>query len=216
MLTFAEEIFLLSLDEDSGKPSIPGGKNALHRALVGAVLCELSFLNKIDSDRDFLYVVDDSHSGMAVLDRQLDVIAARKNRESLHYWMEVLLSEASSIERMVVEELKDKGIIREESAHILWVFPTRRYPLIDDEEILDVESRLRQLIVSQEIPEPREAVLVSLVYACGLFETMFTAQEYHLYKERIKTLAHLDIFGSEVIRLVNEMAVITGIMPPNP
>ena len=50
MLSFAEEIYLLSLDDITGKLIVPSKEIILNTVLVGAVLGELSFLNKVDTD----------------------------------------------------------------------------------------------------------------------------------------------------------------------
>ena len=43
MLSFAEEIYLLALDDVTGKISTYSEEVSLSYALIGAVLCELSF-----------------------------------------------------------------------------------------------------------------------------------------------------------------------------
>jgi hypothetical protein len=62
----------------------------------------------------------------------------------------------------VLERLVDKGILRIEDKRILWVFAVRRYPLLDDREIREVRARLRDLIDSDAIPDPEDAVLIAL------------------------------------------------------
>jgi len=48
MLSFAEEICLLALDERTGKAYKSSNEILLGYSLVGAILCELSFIKKID------------------------------------------------------------------------------------------------------------------------------------------------------------------------
>ncbi len=204
MLTFAEEIFLLSLDDTTGKISLPGGNNALAGALAGAVLCELSFLNRIDSDQKFVVIVDSTETGMPMLDEALDMVMAGPAKKSIDFWLERLRGEASRIKEMVIEELLEREIIKQESNRIFWVFPSRRYPLIDNEEIKDVERRLIEILNGTEIPSPRECALISIVQACGMFEQILSPKEYNRLEERIGKLAQLDMFGQEIIRLQQE------------
>jgi golgi phosphoprotein 3 len=55
MLSFAEEIYLLALDEDNGK-IIPDMRNpVLGITIIAAILVELAFLDKISTDKEHLY-----------------------------------------------------------------------------------------------------------------------------------------------------------------
>ena len=60
MLSFAEEIYLLALDEDSGKVMADARYPVLGTVIIGAVLTELSFLKKITTDEEHLYILDSS------------------------------------------------------------------------------------------------------------------------------------------------------------
>ncbi len=206
MLTFAEEIYLLSLDDTTGNISLPGGKNALAGVLSGAVLCELSFLGRIDSDQNAVFVVDSTETGMPVLDEALDMIMAGPSDKPIDFWLERLKGEASRIKDLVIDDLLERGIIKQESNRILWVFPSRRYPLIDNEEIKDVERRLIEIVTGTEIPSPRECALISIVQACSLFEQILSPKEYNRLEERIGKLAQLDMFGQEIIRLQQKLS----------
>jgi hypothetical protein len=209
MLSFAEEIYLLSLDDVSGKISLSGGVPMLHRALVGAVLCELAFMDRIDNDQEMLYLVATETTDDDMLDGIIDIINMRNKPESISFWIKNLLSEAKNIESVVLQRLIDKGILREIDERILWVFPSRRYPVIDDQEIQDVERRLSRIIRSEKaIPSPRDAVLISLTYACGILREVFSPKEYNRLEPRMKQLASLDFIARETARLIDELSVI--------
>ena len=56
-LGLPEELILMLLNEETGYfHQVPGW--ALNCAVIGAVLAELSLLSRIDTDLDFLFVVD--------------------------------------------------------------------------------------------------------------------------------------------------------------
>ena len=89
---------------------------------------------------------------------------------------------------------------------IFWVFHTRRYPIINNKEIASVETRIRELVLNEgEIPEPREAVLVSLIQACSLFETILSPKELKRAEKRIQNLAKLNMVGREVVDMIREI-----------
>jgi hypothetical protein len=206
MLSFAEEIYLLALDEESGRIEMPNKNIVLNNALVGAVLGELSFLGKIDSDNEFVYILNTERTGKPILDIVLEQLAELKDTKiPTDNCIGSIFFSAAPLEEMVRRELLEKGILKEEKGRILWVIPTRRYPIINNQEIKDVESRLRELILSDEIPDPRDTVLVSLADVCGLLEQILSPKEFKRSRERINTLARMDLVGQKVRTTIAEV-----------
>lgn len=206
MLSFAEEIYLLALDDITGKVSSYSDEISLSYALIGAALCELSFKGKIDTDVEHLIVIDKTPTGNKILDSVLSAIAETETKMPISYWLKILLSNASESEGLVLSELINKGILKMVDERIFWVFHTRRYPIINNKEITSVETRIRELVLNEgEIPEPREAVLVSLIQACNLFETILSPKELKRAEKRIQNLAKLDMIGREVVDMIREI-----------
>ena len=77
--------------------------------------------------------------------------------------------------------------------------------MVDNKEIKNVEERLREIILGDEIPSPRDAVLIGLVYACNLFEEILSPKEKKRSEKRIQTLARLDLVDREVIDMIKEI-----------
>lgn len=205
MLCFAEEIFLFALDDREGSLK-PLPVSALEYALPGALLMELAFLNKIDIDLQSLQVADPKPTGNAFLDEVLRQIERQSRPQPTAYWLSFFAGQARQIQDRVLEQLIAKKILKIENKKILWVFKTRRYPLIDNREIKEVTARLRDLILSDDIPDPREAVLISLVHACRLFDDLFSPEEFERVQPRIKALAKLDLIGQEIAKSIREIA----------
>lgn len=207
MLSFAEEIYLLALDETTGKPMISPRDIEMQSALVGAILAELTFLDRIDTDIDTVYLLDATPIGNPVLDFALSLISGSTESQLISFWMNALRADSQLIENHVLQELVDKKILQQIDKKIFWVFPTRQYPVIDGRELQNIEMRLRNLILSDEIPEPRETVLASLVDACGFFQDILSPREYQRSQERIAQLARMDAIGRSVanlIRIINK------------
>lgn len=205
MLSFAEEIFLLALDDREGTLK-PLPVSALEYALAGALLIELAFLNKVDIDLKSLSVADPAPTGNQLLDNALLQIERKGAPQPTSYWLSCFAGQARQIQERVLNELVAKGILKMENRKILWVFNSRRYPMIDNREIKEVKARLRELIMGDDIPDPREAVLVSLVDACRLFDELFSDDEFERFQPRIKALAKLDLVGQEVSKSIREIA----------
>ena len=210
MLSFAEELYLLALDETTGKPMISPRDIEMQSALVGAILAELTFLQRIDTDIDKIHLLDATPVGNPVLDHALSLISGSTESQLISFWMNALRADSRFIEKHVLQALVDKKILKQEDKKILWVFPTRQYPIIDGKELQNIERRLRDLILSDEIPEPRETVLVSLVDACGFFQDILSPREFQRSRERIALLARMDSIGRTVtnlIRIINKAYV---------
>lgn len=205
MLSFAEEVYLLSLDNTSGKVELPGGTDTLNCALVGAVLCELSYLNRIDCDRDGLFLISHEQTGDSTLDDIIDIIELRGRKETVSFWLKNLLPEAPRIEKKIRKKLVQYGIIKIVEEKIFWIFPSKRYPIIDNEEIKDVERRLHDIITNDIIPDPRDAVLISLVRSCGLFSKILSSAEREKCEQRINQLSSLDCIGRETCDLIRHL-----------
>ncbi|MFA7230778.1 MAG: GPP34 family phosphoprotein [Victivallaceae bacterium] len=214
MLSFAEEIYLLALDDVTGKIVISSKEVVLSAVMIGAVLSELSFMNKIDTDKENLFILNTDQTGSPVLDQVLNLFyKASKNETQIYRCLQVLMPHAKEIEEMVRRELIGKGILKQVDEKILWFFPSRRYPIIDDTEVVDVETRLRNLVLSNEIPDPRDTVLISLVDASGLFSEILSPRELRRSEKRIEELSKLDMMGQKVHELIYQIRDFAN-MPP--
>ena len=99
-------------------------------------------------------------------------------------------------------------MLRQDDGRFLWVFHTRRYPVIDDREQREVKTRLRQLLLTDEIPDPRDVVLICLIDACGLLGLVLTPDEIAGGQQRVEQLARLDLIGQAVTKAVAEIRFI--------
>lgn len=204
MLTFAEEILLLALDDTEGTlRELP--VLSLENALGAAVLMELAFLGRIDNDQKVLRVVDPSPTGDAVLDTALDDLRALGGDTPITDGLDALFLRAGEIRNRILDRLVDKGVLRVVDRRILWVFAVRRYPKKEGKEIQEVRGRLRELLLSDEIPDPRDAALVALVDACRLWDTVFSPEELEHVAERIRDVARLDLIGQATLQMIRRL-----------
>jgi hypothetical protein len=214
MLTFAEEIYLLALDDVSGKIMVSSKNIVLDPALVGAILAELSFMGKIDSDAENVYVEDSAPTGNSLLDLVLNKFAlAKTDSFTIEHVLRVLMHDAVKFEELVLQELLDKGILKKVEEKICWFFSSRRYPVVDNKEIVDVETRLRNILTTGEIPDPRDVVLISLVDACNLFHEILSPREYKRCEKRIAELAKMDMVASKIKGMIYQIQEIANLTP---
>jgi golgi phosphoprotein 3 len=203
MLSFAEEIYLLALDEDTGKVMPDARDPVLGTILIGAVLTELTFLKKISTDKEHLYILDTTLTKSQILNDILKILKDSHERVArIDQVLLALMSHAKRIEKLVLAELLKKGILAEVDKKILWIFPDRRYPLINDEEIANIEIRIRNLVLSNDKPNPKDAALVSLLHASNLFAKILAPSELSSCEKRIVQLSKKCNIGEKIDELI--------------
>lgn len=204
MLTLAEDIILLLLDDDTGKlASID--LMTLNYAMAGAVLMDLALRNKIDNDLESLIVADSTPTGLQMLDTYLDKISSENKENNTRYWLTELSNYGEDIVDSALNMLVEKKIIKTEEKKILWVIGTRVYPMIDDKEEKEVKRRIIDLLMSDEIPTPQDVVLVSLMDTCSLFTTILSSKEVERLSSRIEQIRKLDLIGQEVTKVLERL-----------
>ncbi len=215
MLRFAEEIMLLLLDDDGGEfVRVP--EWSLQCALAGAVLMDLALENRIDTDLEQLILVDSTPVGDDLLDPTLARIAQATERHDTRYWIQHTAQHADRIRERVLERLVDRGILQRRDERLLWVFQSRRYPVVDGKADREVKLRIMAVLFSDEIPDPRDIVIVCLAEACGLFRELLSRRELEHATARIEQVRKLDLIGQAVSQAVwdIEVSLAIAMQPP--
>lgn len=213
MLRFAEEIILLLLnDEDGSFARLPNV--SLDYALAGGVLMDLALEFRIDTDLERLTLIDATPTGDELLDPTLAEIADGGDNDA-RYWVEHTATRGESLREMALTRLVDGGIIEKVDDRFLWVFRSRRYPMIDGESKREVKSRIMGVLFGDEIPDPRDIVIVALADACGIFASIFTPQELESVQPRIDQVKRLDLIGQAMTHAIHdiEMVVASSLQP---
>lgn len=201
-LTLVEEVLLLALDDATGDLR-PMPIMALEYTLAGALLADLALAGRIDSDPQAVCLLSCEPTGDPLLDQSLATLAAAKEPLSVSHWLRLLAGEAQALENAARTRLIARGILREEKRKLLWVFDVRRYPSEDDRELNEVRTRLSALILSDDLPDPKDAILISLLTASHLLNHLFPEAAFQAREGRIATLARLDLVGREVSSAVD-------------
>ncbi len=204
MLTLAEDILLLMLDDDSGK-MINTDPLAARYALGGSILMGLAVRSKIKAGTEKLAVIDKTPTGIDLLDKYLSIIVNSDKDKNTQYWVNFLSSQSEEIQNEALNMLVEKKILKEVEKKILWVFETRRYPMIDDKEEKEVKKRIVDLLYSDETPTPKDVVLISLVDTCGLLTNLLSNKEIDNLSERIAKIKSMDVIGQVVSKAVAQL-----------
>ena len=213
-LTFAEEIMLLLLDDQSGRFEHLSG-STIRYALSGAVLMDLALLNRIDTDLNELVLLDSTPLEDPLFDPTLAAIKHAGQRHDARYWVERIGDLSDDIRETALDRLVERGILERKEDRFLWVFRSRRYPLIGGKAEREVKQRIMGVLFSDEIPEPRDIVIICLANACGIFKKLLSPRELERASERIQQVRKLDLIGQAVSTAIWEIetSLATAIIP---
>src|SRR5438874_11404187 len=169
---------------------------------------DLALADRVDSDLERLVGTDPTPTGDGILDDALAHLVQTHEHLTVPAVIEGLSRYAEGYKEQALKRLVAHGILREEQGRFLWVFHTRRYPVIDDTEQREVKARLRQILLTDEIPDPRDVVLICLIDACNLLGLVLTADEIKHTTARVEQLSKMDLIGQAVTKAVSEIRFI--------
>ena len=203
-LTLPEELILMLLNEDNGYfHQVPGWD--LNCAVVGAVLAELSLLLRIDTDMESLFLVDDEETGDPALDPILAEIAKDPAQHSAQYWVERLANRAESIIDQTLDRLVGLKILEHHDgdfwtlAHNVW--QTDRFGETRKGTAGQfIKTRIGRVIFTDEIPDPRDVIIICLVNTCDVFRLIYQLDGEA--EERINLICRMDVIGRSIAAAV--------------
>ena len=211
MLRFAEEVMLLLLNDDDGKFAKVQDWS-LSYALAGGVLMDLALEHRIDTDLEELVLLDAAPLGDSLLDPTLADIAHADARHNARYWVERTAGRSDDIREEALARLVAKGILEQREDSFLWVFKSRRYPVIDGEVEREVKLRIMGVLFSDEIPDPRDVVVICLADACGIFRQLLSKREAERASARIEQVRKLDLIGQAMAQAIREIEVTLALL----
>ena len=200
-LRFAEEITLLMLNDEDGEfVRVPGW--SLQCAYAGAVLMDLALENRIDTDLSRLVLIDPTPVGDDLLDPILARIAETSETHDARFWVEQLADNSEEFRERALARLVARGVLRREEDRFLWVFQSRRYPIVDGEADREVKLRIMEVLFGNDIPDPRDVVIICLADACGILKELLSGRELERASERVEQVRKLDLIGQAVSQAV--------------
>ena len=208
-LSLVDELILMLLDEKGGYfHQVPGWR--LNCAVVGGVVAELSFRSRLDSDLTSLYVVNRAETGDPALDPILKEIADEPGQHNVRYWIERLAPRAESIVDLTLERLVEREILQHHEGEFWTLAPSvmhgQRYGMFEEGATDQfIKARIGNVIFTDEVPEPRDVVIVGLVNTCDVFRLMFELDE--AAEKRIEFICQLDLIGRSIADAVSESLI---------
>lgn len=205
-LTLAEELLLVALDDETGTvmhlPPL-----ALELGLAAALVGELTLEGRVDTDPSRLFVTSKTPLGDSILDETLADIVTEPKQLSSEAWLRRIAEEGPVLRDRITQRLVNRGVLQSAEKRLLWVFRTRVYPPTSGIEEREVKSRIMTLLNNDDIPSPRDALLVGLLRATGMFDLLLGEPEQARLRDRIDQLANLEEIGRSLNQTVAALQV---------
>lgn len=221
MTLIAEDLLLLLLDDDSGKPLVDSTK--LPRVLAGALVIELAMAGSLritgpgeQVKKDHVVIADALPAALAadpLLHRVFDLVAtaARPMKPQ-----KVIEKSTKNLAEDVAARLVAQGFVTEKQGKVLGMFPTTAWPARDTSHEKALRDALRGALVDGTTPQPHTAALISLISAVDSTHKVVDDADKKLLKQRARQIAEGEWAGAAVSKAVSDVnaAVMAAVVVP--
>ncbi len=202
-LSLPEELILMLLNEENGYfHQVPGWD--LNCAVAGAALGELSLMSRIDTDMESLFLLDRTPTGNAALDPILEQIANEPGQRNTQYWIERLAPHAEEIIDLTLDRLVGLKILEHHDGDF-WTLSRTAWTMgssaVEGTAAQFVKTRISNEIFSNEIPDPRDVIIISLINTCDVFRFIFQLDDEA--EERIQFICQMDLIARSIAAAVS-------------
>ena len=205
-LTLLDELVLTLLNEESGYfRQVPGWN--LNCAVIGAALAELSLIYRIDTDLESLTLLDQTRTGDSALDPVLSEIASVQGQHNAQYWIERLASQADAIIDTTLDRLVDQKILQHHEgdfwslAQGAWMSGLHTRSEVGT-AVEFVKTRISKAIFTDEIPSPRDIIIICLIDTCDVLRYIFDIDEAS--EQRVEQILKMDLIGRSIADAVSQ------------
>ena len=203
-LTLPEELVLMLLNEENGYfHQVPGWH--LNCAVAGAVLAELSLRSRIDTDPEALYLMDSTETGDPALDPILEELGEAPDRQTARYWVERLAPRAEAVIDLTLDRLVERKILQHHDGEFWTLARTGwqagAYGNSEEGTASQfIQTRVANVIFNDDIPDPRDIIVLCIVNACDVLRFIFQIDEDA--EERIGLVCQMDLIGRSIAEAV--------------
>jgi hypothetical protein len=157
-LLLCEELLLLGLDDESGKPSWTFDASLLNAAL----LLDLVQTGCVRFEDDKALVTE-HFTGHPLMRAAQEVIAQDRKVRTFSYWHSTLPYSLKNLQKRAAERLVADGVLSEREDKVLGLFRTTRLPEADPGPERALRARLHGILVDGADPDDHDTVLITLL-----------------------------------------------------
>ena len=178
-------------------------------ALAGAVLMDLAFAGKVDSDQDNLFILQRSSEAPEEQPLALRLLGHWGGCVRLDIALDELVSRIGDLRSATVSSLASRDInlsfcsrVSGDFRHVAWNGSQVR-------EALALQEELKGLVESEELPKPAHASLISLLGACEIAGPFLGGRAHEKWttqhRERLDSIRRMDLVGRAVAETVSRL-----------
>ena len=214
-MLIAEELLLLSLDNESGKPML--GKDRLGPALGGALVAELALMERIGvtprdagwSKRGRITITNLTPTDDVELDEAMRKLAeseGKKVKDVLSDFASKKIRLSYQLRERLLERLANAGALKRQEGTVLGFIPRTTWPAGDLTPNDEVRQRLQSSLVSGLTPTERTLALIALLQVTWLLPKVVTTENRRALKARAKQLSKGDWVAEAVKEAIDEVS----------
>ncbi len=169
-MLIAEDVLLLATDDVTGKITVSSMQ--LDPALAGAVLMELVVAGRVTLEGEGRHakvvVTDETPLDDPVLDVAVQSLIEKtplKPGNAINLLVKGLRERLNA-------RLEERGLLRRESAKVLGLFPTTRWPAQDSGYEAEVRGQVVGVLRDGQEPDARAALIISVLTGADLLSTV--------------------------------------------
>jgi hypothetical protein len=220
VLTVNEEFLLLTAgDPDGAAPvlvvDLPKDRMGIKVAMTGGALMELALRDRIETDVDQLWLCDVSPTGEKAVDDVLAGLAAISPGNGANSPVKgpikspigETIKKLQDIDsyQLALDSLNARGLVRRRSRRLFFVFREDDTVVSDSEAVRGIRKRVYNVLFGEEIPDPRDVCLISLLDATRKFRRVVAPERVPQAIEQTKRYSSLDLVGRNVANHVSRM-----------
>lgn len=189
-MNLAEQLWLCGVPGDGVPVS-----NKLGTGVGGAIAAELVLAGKVRIEENAIFLLDSKPTGDPLLDEVLPGLEDRRAQQTKAI---SFVGHLGRLTPKVIARLEGSGaVVRHKGdKRRFWVDKPDWFELTDAGE--QPRRRLRSLLLGEQAPDGRDAVLVGLVDACDLIKLHVSAEKRKLAEARAKEIAEHAAFDDHV------------------
>lgn len=161
METLGDDLVLLSIRSNG----VIGTADKLRFGLSGAELVRLTALRRSGIERGRIIILDQTPTGIALLDEALMSMAGGRRPPTAKAWV---ARRRGDLPRRYLDRLTDTGTIRAERRKNLGFIPVTRWTIVDAERLAAARARLDAIAYGSGAVSSEQTALAGLAGAIGL------------------------------------------------
>ena len=210
MSTVTEELFVLTIYERKNS-ILPSPVQAVPYMIIGAMLVDLISAGKLHLVEDKkIMLAEASPTGQRYLDAILETIQISGKSKKLTYWMTTFANRYKRLQRMLLQNLVQNGLVVESEEQLCWVLCPDEAGRVSSTKFQRKE-RLRAMVMANQNADEQSIYLLALLQNFGLLEFLFTADEIKAAGRGVKDLLKANPNTAYILRQIDEISTAAAI-----